>query len=72
VATEIDDPKFQGRSPENLINRLAVQGIHIEQSAKARTFDLQIATAVAAVYRCPDRIDVSPVRIDTGVRVSIT
>jgi len=71
VATAIDDPKFQGRSPENLINRLAVQGIHIEQSAKARTFDLQIATAVAAVYRCPDRIDVSPVRIDTGVRVSI-
>ena len=70
VATEIDDPKFQGRSPENLINRLAVQGIHIEQSAKARTFDLQIATAVAAVYRCPDRIDVSQARVDAGVRFS--
>ena len=72
VATDIDDPKFQGRSPENLINRLAVHGIHLEQSAKARTFGLQIATAVAAVYRCPDRIDVSLGRVDTGVRYSTT
>ena len=72
VATEIDDPKFQGRSPENLINRLAAQGIHLEQSAKARTFGLQIATAVAGVYRCPERIDVSPVRVDTGLRYSTT
>jgi phage replication-related protein YjqB (UPF0714/DUF867 family) len=53
VATETDDPKFQGRSPDNLINRLAAQGIHIEQSAKARSFDLQIATAIASVYRSP-------------------
>ena len=72
VATEIDDPKFQGRSPQNLINRLAVQGIHLEQSAKARTFGLQLATAVAAVYRCPDQIDVSRVRVDTGVGYSAT
>src|SRR4030095_4792544 len=70
VATEIDDPKFQGRSPENLINRLAVQGIHIEQSAKARTFDLQIATAIAAAHLCPDRVDFSQVRIDAGARFS--
>lgn len=53
LATETDDPKFQGRSPDNLINRLAAQGIHIEQSAKARTFDVQIATAIASVYRSP-------------------
>jgi phage replication-related protein YjqB (UPF0714/DUF867 family) len=73
VATEADDAKFQGRSPDNLINRLAAQGIHLEQSAKARTFDLQIATAVAAVYRCPDRVDFSSqVRIDAGVRFSAT
>jgi phage replication-related protein YjqB (UPF0714/DUF867 family) len=70
VATETDDPKFQGRSPDNLINRLAAQGIHIEQSARARTFDLQIATAIAGVYRCFDRVGFSQVRIDTDVRLS--
>ena len=53
VATETDDPKFQGRSAHNLINRLAAQGIHIEQSVEARTFDAQIATAIASVYRTP-------------------
>ena len=53
IATETDDPKFQGRSAANLINRLALQGVHIEQSAKARTFYLQIATAIAAIYRSP-------------------
>lgn len=73
VAAGADDPKFQGRKPDNLINRLAAQGIHIEQSAKARTFDLQIATTIAGVYRCPDRVDFSSqARIDTGVRLSTT
>jgi len=73
VATEADDPKFQGRSRDNLINRLAAQGIHIEQSAKARTFDLQIATVLAGVYRCPDRVDFSSqARTDAGVRLSTT
>jgi phage replication-related protein YjqB (UPF0714/DUF867 family) len=51
IATADDDPKFQGRKPENLINRLAGQGIHIEQSSDARKFSEQIAKAVANVYR---------------------
>ena len=55
IATKDDDPKFQGRKPENLINRLAAQGIHIEQSAAAREFGEKIANAIAAVYRSPMR-----------------
>jgi hypothetical protein len=55
IATEDDDPKFQGRKPENLINRLAAQGIHIEQSAEAREFSERIAKAIATVYRSPIR-----------------
>ena len=42
-------------SPENLINRLAAQGIHIEQSAEARKFSENIAKAIATVYRSPIR-----------------
>jgi phage replication-related protein YjqB (UPF0714/DUF867 family) len=49
IATECDDPKFQGRSADNLINRLAAQGIHIEQSLEARKFREQIARAIGAV-----------------------
>lgn len=55
IATETDDPKFQGASPENLINRLAAQGIHIEQSSAAREFGEQIAKAIATQYRSPIR-----------------
>src|SRR5262245_24748285 len=53
IATEDDDPKFQGRKAENLINRLAAQGIHIEQSSEAREFSEKIAKAIATVYRSP-------------------
>lgn len=51
IATVDDDPKFQGKSKENLINRLATQGIHIEQSSAAREFRENIAKAIATVYR---------------------
>lgn len=53
IATKDDNPKFQAASPENLINRLAAQGIHIEQSAEAREFRENIAKAIATVYRSP-------------------
>ena len=53
IATATDDPKFQGRSADNLINRLAAQGLHIEQSAEARKFGEIIANAMAAcIGRC--------------------
>jgi phage replication-related protein YjqB (UPF0714/DUF867 family) len=55
IATKDDDPKFQGRKAENLINRLAAQGIHIEQSSEARNFIENIAKAIATVYRSPKR-----------------
>jgi phage replication-related protein YjqB (UPF0714/DUF867 family) len=55
IATGDDDPKFQGRSADNLINRLAAQGIHIEQSSAAREFREKIAQAIATVYRSPIR-----------------
>lgn len=55
IATKDDDKKFQGRSENNLINRLAAQGIHIEQSADAREFSEKIAKAIATVYRSPIR-----------------
>lgn len=51
ISTTTDNPKFQGFSPDNLINRLAAQGIHIEQSAEARSFGEDIARAIATVYR---------------------
>jgi len=50
IATTTDDPKFQGSSSDNLINRLAAQGIHIEQSAQARQFAEDIANAIVMVY----------------------
>src|SRR5262249_13418066 len=53
IATENDNAKFQGFRPANLINRLAVQGIHIEQSTEARKFSERIAKAIATVYQSP-------------------
>lgn len=50
IATDDDDPKFQGWRPANLINRLAAQGIHIEQSSRAREYGEKIAKAIATVY----------------------
>lgn len=55
VSTLADDPKFQGFSPENVINRLAARGIHLEQSAEARVFHREIAGAVASVFASPWR-----------------
>jgi len=50
ISTMDDHPKFQGFSPDNIINRLAKQGLHLEQSAKARAFREEIAIAVAEVF----------------------
>ena len=51
ISTCYDDPKFQGFSPENIINRLATNGIHLEQSLEAREeFGGEIACAVAEVF----------------------
>jgi phage replication-related protein YjqB (UPF0714/DUF867 family) len=51
ISTRDDDPKFQGFSPANLINRLTTNGIHLEQSAEVRKeFHGDIAHAVAAVF----------------------
>ena len=51
ISTDDDDPKFQGFSRENLINRLAASGIHLEQSVEARKeFHGDITRAVAAVF----------------------
>jgi phage replication-related protein YjqB (UPF0714/DUF867 family) len=55
IATAADDPKFQGCSPDNIINRLAAQGIHIEQSARAREYSKDIAKAIVTVYRSTRR-----------------
>jgi phage replication-related protein YjqB (UPF0714/DUF867 family) len=55
IATTTDDPKFQGSSPDNIINRLAAQGVHIEQSAQARKFSKDIARAIVTVYRSRSR-----------------
>lgn len=51
ISTERDKAKFQGFSPDNLINRIALQGIHIEQSSQARAMGEQVAQAIASVYR---------------------
>jgi len=51
ISTTDDSPKFQGFSPENLINRLARRGIHLEQSLQARKFHREIAQAVAKAFR---------------------
>ncbi len=50
ISTHYDDPKFQGFSPENIINRLATSGIQLEQSLEARKFCGEIACAVAKVF----------------------
>ena len=55
IATTTDNPKFQGCSLDNIINRLAAQGIHIEQSARAREYSKDIAKAIVTVYRSTRR-----------------
>lgn len=51
ISTRHDSPKFQGFSAENITNRLATRGgIHLEQSAQARKYDLEIARAVAHAF----------------------
>jgi phage replication-related protein YjqB (UPF0714/DUF867 family) len=50
ISTRYDDPKFQGFSPENIINRLTTRGIQLEQSIEARKYYLEIARAVAQVF----------------------
>jgi phage replication-related protein YjqB (UPF0714/DUF867 family) len=52
VKTDLEDcPEgFNGNDPKNIVNRLGANGIHIEQSSKARTsFGRKIADAVADV-----------------------
>jgi phage replication-related protein YjqB (UPF0714/DUF867 family) len=50
ISTCQDSPKFQGFSLENLVNRLATAGIHLEQSFEARKFHGKIARAIAEVF----------------------
>ncbi|HYT54601.1 MAG TPA: poly-gamma-glutamate hydrolase family protein [Verrucomicrobiae bacterium] len=51
ISTRHDSPKFQGFSAENITNRLATRGgIHLEQSAQARKYHLEIARAVAHAF----------------------
>ena len=51
ISTGEDDPKFQGFSPDNIINRLTTSGIHLEQSVEARkNLHGEIARAVAEVF----------------------
>jgi len=50
ISTRYDNPKFQGFSPENIINRLTTRGIQLEQSLEARKFHREIARAVASVF----------------------
>jgi phage replication-related protein YjqB (UPF0714/DUF867 family) len=50
ITTRYDDPKFQGFSPENIINRLTTRGIQLEQSIEARKYYREIACAVAKVF----------------------
>lgn len=56
ISTKDDSPKFQGFSLENLINRLARRGIHLEQSLAARKFHREIARAVAQAFRSRRRL----------------
>src|SRR5262249_8348798 len=55
ISTRDDDDRLQGFGPENVINRLAASGIHLEQSAEARAFHKEIAGAVAKVFASPWR-----------------
>ena len=50
ISSRDDKPKFQGFSPENIINRLATSGIQLEQSQQAREYCAEIASAVAKVF----------------------
>jgi phage replication-related protein YjqB (UPF0714/DUF867 family) len=51
ISTDNDPLKFQGFSPENIINRLAIAGIQLEQSRDAREkYGQRIAGAVAKVF----------------------
>ena len=57
ISTCDDKPKFQGFSPENIINRLATRGIQLEQSREARErFGEEIAFAVAKVFASRRRL----------------
>ena len=57
ISTGNDKPKFQGFSPENIINRLATRGIQLEQSRRAReNFGQKIAVAVAKVFASRRRL----------------
>jgi phage replication-related protein YjqB (UPF0714/DUF867 family) len=57
ISTSNDKPKFQGFSPENIINRLATRGIQLEQSRRAREqFGEKIAIAVAKVFASRRRL----------------
>ena len=56
ISTGDDRPKFQGSRRENVINRLAANGIQLEQSFQAREgFHKEIADAVASVFASPWR-----------------
>ena len=55
ISTRHDSPKFQGFSAENITNRLATSGIHLEQSTQARKYYLEIARAVSQVFVSPLR-----------------
>ena len=50
ISTTHDSPKFQGFSVENITNRIAKRGIHLEQSAQARKYYPEIASAIAQVF----------------------
>ena len=51
ISTTDDDPKFRGFNPQNIINRLATCGIHLEQSFEARErFHGEIACAIGKVF----------------------
>ena len=58
ISTCNDKPKFQGFSPENIINRLATRGIQLEQSRPARKkFGEQIGSwRVATVFASRRRV----------------
>jgi phage replication-related protein YjqB (UPF0714/DUF867 family) len=57
ISTSNDPLKFQGFSPENIINRLANSGIQLEQSRDARQkFGQQIAGAVVKVFASRRRL----------------
>ena len=51
ISTTRDSPKFQGFSANNITNRIATTGIHLEQSTQARKYYLEIARAVAQVFQ---------------------